>query len=647
MREHMQTCDNRSMGAIARTPARVLSDRVDAFVTPQRPSNSSGFALRRPGPGLRALLLAASVLPAGCIYEGEVPNLEGQDVRMTFMHTSDVHSRILPYEHDPLYTEEQLGLLPGRGRYGGIARMAHIVKEQRRQSGRSLWLDSGDLFQGAPIFNLFRGEPEVRAMSMAGLDAMALGNHEFDHGPLNVLDQFAWWADFPLLAANYTWDKQSVPFGEQFEALVKPFAVFNVDGLKIGVIGMGNLSSLNSLEDGGNELGILTLDTLQTVQDYVNVLRDDVDLVVLLDHLGLTEDEVLGRNICGLDLILGGHHHIALNPPKLIEYKPDEKYISSRPDTTAEMIIDPDAPDSAEDDDGEGQAEPEGDGLDRGIGECPPEHRRTTLLAHPNAFAKFVARLDVVVRDKRIVSHKFKLFPIDVTVPEDPDTRYVLEEYLEGMQRSLSLDRVITTATAPLRRFGDSGGDSQLGNLTAEAMQYRRYIETDFCVTNSLGIRTDILEGALTYEQMYNVMPFENTITTMTLSGIEVQELLNFATRSSAERGCNSQIQVSGITFTMNCRTGEAEDIVIGGNPLSPLGAYDMCTNNYMAWGGSGFRVLKRNTTKVDTGIAIREAVITYIKDLPELPACYDPNTPLDKCTAGYALEDGRIKTKF
>jgi 5'-nucleotidase/UDP-sugar diphosphatase len=643
MREHMRTCDVPGMSAIAPTPARVLSDRVDAFVTPQRPFNSSGL-------GLRALVLAAGLLPlaggVGCIYEGEVPNLEGQDVRMTFMHTSDVHSRILPYEHDPLYTEEQLGLLPGRGRYGGIARMAHIIKEQRKRAARSLWLDSGDLFQGAPIFNLYRGEPEVRAMSMAGLDGMALGNHEFDHGPLNVLDQFAWWADFPLLAANYTWDQHASPFGEQFQALVKPFVVFNVDGLKIGVIGMGNLSSLNSLEDGGNELGILPLDTLQTVQSYVDVLRDDVDLVVLLDHLGLTEDEVLARNICGLDLILGGHHHIALNPPKLIEYKPDEKYITSRPDTESEMIIDPDAPDGGEDDDAENGSLDE-DGLDRGIGECPPEHRRTTLLAHPNAFAKFVARLDVVVRDKRIISHKFELLPIDVTVPEDPDTRYVLEEYLEDMQRSLSLDRVITTATSPLRRFGNSGGDSQLGNLVAEAMQYRRYVETEFCVTNSLGIRTDILEGDLTYEQMYNVMPFENTITTMTLSGIEVQELLNFATRSSAERGCNSQIQVSGVTFTMNCRTGEAEDIVIAGKELSPLGAYDMCTNNYMAWGGSGFRVLKRNTTKVDTGIPIREAVIAYIRDIPQLPACDDPKTPLDQCTFGYALEDGRIKTKF
>jgi 5'-nucleotidase/UDP-sugar diphosphatase len=590
-----------------------------------------------------ALGLFASLSLAACLYESNAPDLTGQDVRLTILHTSDIHSRILPYDHDPLYTEQQLGLAVGRGPYGGIAKMAHIVKRERERAGRSIWLDSGDLFQGAPIFNIFRGEAEVRALSMAGLDAMALGNHEFDHGPENVLQQFSNHANFELLAANYVFEDDAKPFAKAFDIIVKPFVIYNVDGLKLGIIGMGNLSSLNSLEDGNNGLGILPKETLQTVQFYTNLLRDEVDLVVLLDHLGLTEDEVLARNICGLDLILGGHHHIALSPPKLIDYNPDAKYITGKPDVDPEVV----SVETEGDDGGLVEIDPEVTDPSRGIGHCPPEHRRQTLLAHPNAFSKFVARLDIVVRDKRIISHKFKLFPIDATVPEDPETREVLDDYLEEMAQTLLLDRVITTATEPLRRFGSSGGDSMLGNLVAEAMQYRRYIETEFCVTNSLGIRTDILQGPITYEQMYNVMPFENTITTMILSGNEVQELLDFSTRSSAERGCNSQIQVSGISFTMNCRTGKAEDIRINGEPLDPARAYDMCTNNYMAWGGSGFRMLKRNTTKVDTGIPIREALIQYMRDIPELPACYDPNTPLDHCKAGYAVTDGRITTKY
>lgn len=590
----------------------------------------------------KIVLGALASLALACLYESNAPDLRDQDVRLTILHTSDIHSRILPYDHDPLYTEQQLGLAVGRGPYGGLARMAHIIKRERDKAGRSIWLDSGDLFQGAPIFNIFRGEAEVRALTEAGLDAMALGNHEFDHGPENVLQQFSNHAGFELLAANYEFEDDSKPFAKQFDITVKPFVVYNVDGLKLGIIGMGNLSSMNSLEDGANSLGILPKETLQTVQFYVNFLRPEVDLVVLLDHLGLTEDEVLARNICGLDLILGGHHHIALSPPKLIDYKPDEEYVAASPDIDAEVVsVD------EEGDESEPAKDPHDGDPPRGIGECKPEHRRQTLLAHPNAFSKFVTRLDIVVRDRRIVSHKFQMFPIDVTVPEDPDTRDVLQDYLEEMSQTLLLDRVITTATERLQRFGSSGGDSMLGNLVAEAMQYRRYIETEFCVTNSLGIRTDILAGPITYEQMYNVMPFENTITTMIMSGLEVQELLDFATRSSAERGCNSQIQVSGVSFVMNCRTGKAEDIKINGEPLESARAYDMCTNNYMAWGGSGFRMLKRNTTKVDTGIPIREAMIQYMRDIPELPACYDPDTPLDHCEAGYAVSDGRIVTKF
>ncbi|MDC0722891.1 bifunctional metallophosphatase/5'-nucleotidase [Nannocystis bainbridge] len=591
-----------------------------------------------------ALGLLATLSLGSCLYEADNPDLTGQDVRLTILHTSDVHSRILPYDHVPLYTEQQLGLAKGRGPYGGVARMAHIVKREREHAGRSIWVDSGDLFQGAPIFNIFNGEAEVRAMSMAGLDAMALGNHEFDHGPENVLEQFSSFGDFDLLAANYEFEDDAKPFATKFDIIVKPFVVYNVDGLKLGIIGMGNLSSMNSLEDGTNNLGVLPKETLQTVQFYTNFLRESVDLVVLLDHLGLTEDEVLARNICGLDLILGGHHHIALSPPKLIDYNPDAKYISARPDMDAEVVT---VDSEGEEDDPEAGADPDGKDPPRGIGECKPEHRRQTLLAHPNAFAKFVSRLDIVVRDKHIISHKFKLFPIDATVPEDPETREVLQEYINEMAQTLLLDRVITTATESLRRFGNTGGDSMLGNLVAEAMQYRRYIETEFCVTNSLGIRTDILAGPITYEQMYNVMPFENTITTMILSGLEVQELLDFATRSSAERGCNSQIQVSGISFTMNCRTGKAEDIKINGEPLKSARAYDMCTNDYMAWGGSGFRMLKRNTTKVNTGIPIREAMIQYMRDIPQLPACYDTNTPLDLCKSGYAVPDGRIVTKY
>lgn len=559
------------------------------------------------------VLLAMAAFVVSCTYKSDQPELAGRDVRLTIIHTSDVHSKILPFEHAPLYTERKLGLQPDRGPYGGIARVATIVKRERAKAGRVLHLDSGDLFQGAPIFNIFRGEPEIRAMNYLGVDAAALGNHEFDAGASNIAEQFGVWSGYPILAANYRFLDTSQVYGEALQTIVQPNTVFNLNGLTVGVIGMGNLSSMSSLEDAGNSAGILPLNTIQTVQDEVNRLRESVDLVILVSHLGLGEDESVARNVCGLDVIMGGHHHIALMPSKVIPYDPE-------PEVMAQLD---------------------------GIGRCPAERRREVVLAHSQAFAKFVGRLDLVVRDGRVRAHTFQLFSIDSTVPEDPDLLELLEPYEIEMRRRLDLDRVVAEALVPLRRFGNTGGDSMLGNLAAEAMQYRRGIETDFAVTNSLGTRADIQDGPITIEDLFNVMPFDNTITTMFLSGVEVQELFDYSTARSADRGCNSQIQISGASFTMNCRTGKAEDILIAGDPIRRDGVYELATNNYIAWGGSGFDVLKRNTTKIDRGVSVRDAVIDYMREHAKLPECYDKVSDIALCDNGIAVEDGRIKTVY
>src|SRR6187551_2557583 len=94
----------------------------------------------------------------GCTVERPQPNLVGQDIHLTIIHTSDIHSRLFPYNFVPNTFDQDYGLLPTNAPFGGIARIATLVKRIRRESARSLWLDSGDAFQGAPVFNMFKGE---------------------------------------------------------------------------------------------------------------------------------------------------------------------------------------------------------------------------------------------------------------------------------------------------------------------------------------------------------------------------------------------------------------------------------------------------------------------------------------------------------
>src|SRR5207245_1909753 len=101
---------------------------------------------------------------------------------------------------------------------------------------------------------------------------------------VNLELQIRKWAAFPILAANYQFFDPADPTAPKLDQVVSPYTIFNVDGLKVGVIGMGNISSLDSILYGGNSLGVLPVDTRQTISQYVSILRGQVDVVVVLSH---------------------------------------------------------------------------------------------------------------------------------------------------------------------------------------------------------------------------------------------------------------------------------------------------------------------------------------------------------------------------
>ncbi len=615
--------------------------------------------------------VATATLGGSCTVSQPQPNLVGQDIRLTFIHTSDIHSRLFPYNFVPNVFDRADGLQ--QAPYGGIAKIATIAKRIRASSNRTLWLDSGDCFQGAPVFNLFKGEAEMRALSLAGMDAAVLGNHEFDLGAKNLFDKIDNWATFPLIAANYAWDNPPPgavnPDGRSLKDVIPPFVMYDVKGVKVAVIGMGNTSTITSIFEGGNSLGFRPISDEAALSNWVRILRPISDVIVVVSHLGLEEDENLTASqvndpnqefsqetLAGVDLILGGHLHIVTDPPKLI------------PNDAA---------------------------------------GHNTILVHSGAFAKFVGRLDVVVRvgdqnhdplrRSRITSFTYDNIPVDSKlcsgvpcITEDPDVANLMWPYSVKINQEIDLNGVFAFIDRPMGekvlRTDASGGDSQLGNMVARSMQLTDGVEAEFAITNSLGIRADFERGPLTIEQMFNVFPFENSITVMYLSGAEVQETLDFVARRSASRGCRTQAQVSGIAFDMVCNgvcgpNGErgscAKNVVIGDdcrfdagmnkvNPDGPVNTskcaglistslYRVAVNDYIAGGGSGFEVLKRNTSKQDTGISLRDALRVFLNQRSPCTTQVDDNMKL--VTESYGAisclndtiepHDGRIRPVF
>lgn len=223
--------------------------------------------------------------------------------RITLLHTNDTHSHL-----EPLAS----GALAGRG---GIARRAGLVKRLRAQGGNLLLLDAGDVFQGTPYFNRFRGLLDYKLMSMAGYDAGTLGNHDFDagiEGLLAALEE----ASFPMLNCNFSW-KGAPRLAER----IRPWTVKAIHGLKVGLTGVG--VEFRGLVFPKNHAGVEWRDPVAPLKGVVEYLRtvEKVDLVVVLSHLGhdhhgeAIDDLNLARLVPDIDVIIGGHTHTFLDAP--------------------------------------------------------------------------------------------------------------------------------------------------------------------------------------------------------------------------------------------------------------------------------------------------------------------------------------------
>jgi len=225
--------------------------------------------------------------------------------RLTILHTNDTHSRLEPF---PLDGGRNQGL-------GGITGRSALIQKIRAEEEQVLLLDAGDIFQGTPYFNIYKGEPEIKAMAAMHYDACTIGNHDFDAGMENLATQLTRHANFPMLVANYDFT------GTPMEQKTQPYKVFKKGKLKIGVFGV-SIEGRGLIPDtlfGATKY----LDPVQKANETADLLKrsEGCDMVICLSHLGnkytdgKVSDEVLAKESSDIDLIIGGHTHTFLDEP--------------------------------------------------------------------------------------------------------------------------------------------------------------------------------------------------------------------------------------------------------------------------------------------------------------------------------------------
>jgi len=483
-----------------------------------------------------------------------------REYQLTILHTNDHHGHFQKFDPYPVKD------------VGGLAAQSTLVNivraEVENAGGHVMVLSAGDVNTGVPESDLLDAEPDFILMNMIGYDAMTLGNHEFDNS-LDVLMKQKGWAKFPFLAANVV--KKGTG-----ELLVEPYMIREIDGLKIAVLGLIT-EDVPILVLPDNVKNLEFHNVIDTAKKYVPELKAKADLVIALTHIGYYDsdsdhvgDVQLAKAVPGIDVIVGGHTHTTLDQPVVV-----------------------------------------GD----------------TLIVQADGYSEKVGRLNLTVDNDtdRVSNYTYQLMPVNgkkrvkyngknyyqyvgTGFVEDKDIQEAMMAYLEGADELLK--KPVGTAMVELvgGKSASRSRETNLGNMITDAMRVKT--GADIALQNGGGIRAGIAPGTITYRDILTIQPFGNTLTEIMMTGIQIVEVLNM---SAAKVGSGGFLQVSGLKVTYNKVTGKAENVMVSNAPIEIERTYKVVTNNFVAAGGDGYKMLK-TLAKYDTGYVDAEATMEYIR---------------------------------
>lgn len=456
-----------------------------------------------------------------------------QEMDFTVLFTNDTHGRV----------EE--------GGYAGMGfpKLATLVKDYRSK-GDVLLLDSGDTFHGQTIVNLNEGEAIVNIMNEMGYDAMTLGNHDFNFGQERIkeLDEMS---DFPLLAANLD------------PLLVEPYVIKEIEGMKIGIFGLATPETTYKTHPKNVE-GLTFRDPAVVAQEMVDELSGQVDMIIALAHLGISEESEftsrkVAENVSGIDLIVDGHSHHALEEGMMVN---------------------------------------------------------NTLIVQAGEYDKNLGVVEVKMVDGAVEDLKASLVTKEEAedVEKDSDILAQIEEIKTENEEITSAVVGKTSVELNGEREYVRTGETNLGNLLTDAMLAK--VDADVAITNGGGIRASIGEGEITKGEIITVLPFGNTTIVKKLTGAQLLDVVEHGvSQYPAHEGLFPQVGGIRIIFDGDLPAGERViDLKVQGEPIEYDGVYHVATNDFMAAGGDGYETFANTETVVEAG-GLEEVLMEYISN--------------------------------
>ena len=425
---------------------------------------------------------------------------------------------------------------------GGAAALAALIGQE---AGPKLVLDAGDWWQGTPEGSLTKGAAVADVFNAIGYDAIVIGNHEYDAG-VDSLRALIVQMKMPVLSANTFGDEgKLVPW-------VRPWIVKEVAGVKVGVFGL-TTSHMRGLAFKKNIAGLHFRREVDVAREAVKALKKaGATVIIAVTHIGLEQegdrkfagDQTLAREVPGIDLIVGGHSHTFLN---------------------------------------------------RSI------RRGSTLIVQAGSYLVKAGRatLEIDPKTKTVTTSSDELIELwPDRVGDDPAVKAIVAKHAGAVSRIF--ETVIATAPAVLGRAADR--ESALGDWMADC--YRESLGVDTAMQNGRGIRAEIAAGAVTLRALFDVMPFDNAMVRLNMTGADLRAVFDHGV------GMAHIAQISGanVEYYRPKPAGKRiASVAVGGAPLDDAKTYSIATLDFLTDGGGGHGVFERFASSEATGALARD----------------------------------------
>ena len=577
--------------------------------------------LRRVMPAL--LVMAVLFLSYGC-SSNDNDNDDASSsapLTMTLMNVNDTHSQIEPLAGQSVKINDTTTYVD----MAGMARLAAKVAEVRASHANTLLLHAGDAVQGTLYFTKYEGQAEFAFLNEIGVDAMTVGNHEFDKGPA-TLANFLGYAQFPIISANIDASADADLAGR-----IAPHTIATVGGQSIGIIGLTTPSTAAISSPGAD---ITFEDAVSATNREVAELEGQgINKIIVLSHLGYDGDKALAQAVSGVDIIVGGHSHTLLGGQGLVDLglTPQGDYPSVENNPQGEPVYIVQSWEKAK---ALGLLDVSFDAA----GKVTAISGQPVLLTGDNFQQKDANGNKVDVDD---ATRTAILAAIDAndsidSLDEDPAALALLDNYKPGVDAMQT--EVIAKAgdnlyhtRIPFTDQLNSGVPFPFGSYiaphVAESMLWKvnqgGTKNADLALKGGGGVRINVPAGDISVGEAYELLPFANTLVVVELTGAEVKEAIQSGVTSAVSGlSTGAYPYVAGARYTVDALTNPQPPVVTSVeikndddsySAIDESGTYHIVVDSYVAGGGDYYSVIGDATGyRYDTGFVDVEAFMDY-----------------------------------